>query len=157
MPIPEVKEDKELSGHFFAEVQRRGVIQAGATYVVLSLLLTLLLPFANSLVNLPTWSSTALLGILIAGFPAALYLAWNYERSPEGFVRTSSKQSWQNPYSVSQRKPLTSKFFIAVVIVFMAGMYIYPRYLFMIRRTYFFYYVRLKSIYPQAHLRNSKN
>jgi len=97
LPIPEVKEDKELSGHFLAEVQRRGVIQAGATYVVLSLLLILLLPYASSLVNLPTWSSTALLGILIAGFPAALYLAWNYERSPEGFVKTTSQQSWQNP------------------------------------------------------------
>jgi len=78
LPIPEVKEDKQLSGHLWAEVQRRGVIQAGATYVVLSLLLILLLPYANSLVNLPTWSSTALLGILIAGFPVALYLAWNY-------------------------------------------------------------------------------
>jgi len=38
LPVPEVKDDKELSGHFLAEVQRRGVLQAGAAYVVLSLL-----------------------------------------------------------------------------------------------------------------------
>ena len=41
LPVPEIKEDEELSGHFWAEVQRRGVIQAGATYIVLSLLLIL--------------------------------------------------------------------------------------------------------------------
>jgi len=128
MPIPEVKEDKQLSGHLWAEVQRRGVIQAGATYVVLSLLLILLLPYANSLVNLPTWSSTALLGILIAGFPAALYLAWNYERSPEGFVKTTSQQSWQNPLSPSQRKPFTGTFIIAGLVLVLAFMFFYPRF-----------------------------
>ncbi len=128
LPIPEVKEDKELSGHLWAEVQRRGVIQAGATYIVLSLLLILLLPYATSVVNLPTWSSIALLSILIAGFPVALYMAWNYERSPEGFVRTTSKQSWQNPYSASQRKPLTGTFIIVALVLVIVIMYLYPRF-----------------------------
>ncbi len=130
LPVPEVKEDKELSGHFWAEVQRRGIIRAAISYLVVALLLVLLWDKVQDLgVILPGWSYTLLLATLGIGFPFALYLAWNYERSPEGLVRTSSQQSWQNPYSVSQRKPLTSKFFIAVVIVFMAGMYIYPRYL----------------------------
>ncbi len=111
-----------------AEVHRRGIIQAGATYLVLSLLLILLLPYANSLVNLPVWSSTALLGILISGFPVALYMAWNYERSPEGFVKTTSQQSWQNPYKAGQRKPLTSNFIIAGMALIIVVMYVYPRY-----------------------------
>jgi len=128
LPIPEVKDDKELSGQLWAEVQRRGVIQAGATYVVLSLLLILLLPYVSSMVNLPTWSSTALLSILIAGFPVALYLAWNYERSPEGFVKTTSQQSWLNPLSPSQRKPFTGTFIIAGLILVIAIMFFYPRF-----------------------------
>jgi len=126
LPIPEVKEDKQLSGQLWAEVQRRGVIQAGVTYVVLSLLLILLLPYASSLVNLPVWSSTALLGILIAGFPAALYLAWNYERSPQGFVGTTTRESWQNPYQASKRKPLTSNYIIAGLLLVIILLYIFP-------------------------------
>jgi len=33
----------------------------------------------------PQWSFGLLLAILGIGLPVALYLAWNYERSPEGF------------------------------------------------------------------------
>jgi len=32
LPVPEVKDKKELSGHFMAELQRRGVIRAGDYY-----------------------------------------------------------------------------------------------------------------------------
>ena len=77
----------------------------------------------------PQWSETALLTLLIIGFPVAIYLAWNYERSPEGFVRTTSQQSWQNPYTASQRKPLTGKFIIVGLVLVILAMYVYPRYL----------------------------
>ncbi len=127
LPIPEVKAGKEVSGHFTAEMQRRGVPRVGATYLVLSLLIILLVPYASALIDLPTWTETALFIILIIGFPIALYLAWNYERSPHGFVRTSSKASWQNPYKDSQRKPLTSNLIIAGLALIIAVMYVYPR------------------------------
>ena len=58
-----------------------------------------------------------------------MYLAWNFERSPEGFVRTTSQQSWQNPYKGSQRKPLTSNVIIAGMALIIVGTYLYPRYL----------------------------
>jgi class 3 adenylate cyclase/TolB-like protein len=129
LPVPEIKENQQLKGHFWAEVHRRGLVRTGATYLVLSLLAVLLLPYAESMVNLPHWAGTALLGILIVGFPLAMFLAWTYERSPAGFVRTTSQQSWQNPYKGSQRKPLTSNAIIAGMTLIIAGMYLYPRYL----------------------------
>jgi len=129
LPPPNLKVDKNLSGRFIAELQRRGVIRAGATYIVLSLLLILLLPYTRSLIDLPTWFTTVLYSTLIVGFPIALYLAWNYERSPEGFVRTNSKQSWQNPYSESQKKPLTGSIILIVMVFIIAFMYVQPRYL----------------------------
>jgi len=128
LPVPESKEEKGLSGRFLAELQRRGVIRAGATYVILSLLLILLVPYTGSLIDLPQWSTTALLTALLIGFPIAIYMAWNYERSPEGFVRTTSQQSWQNPYKGSQRKPLTSNFIIVGLVVIITVMYLYPKY-----------------------------
>jgi len=113
LPVPAIGEDKELTGQFWAELERRGVIRAGGTYVVISLLLLMSVPYANEVVSLPEWTTKALLAVVAAGFPIAIYMAWSFERSPEGFVRTTSSKSWQNPYSAAQRKPLTGRFVIA--------------------------------------------
>ncbi len=111
--VPEVREAKRLTGSFWAEVKRRGMIRAGVAYFVVVLLLIVLLREANSWLTLPDWSMQILVTALVVGFPLAMYLAWNYERSPEGFVKTTSQQSWQNPLPASQRKPLTGTFIIA--------------------------------------------
>ena len=129
LPFPNMKENKNLSGKFILELQRRGIVRAGITYMVLSLLLILLLPYTKLLIDLPTWSSTVLYTMLIIGFPISIYFAWNYERSPDGFVKTTSLQSWQNPYKSSQRKPLTSTNIIAVMGLIIVIMYFQSRYL----------------------------
>jgi len=129
LPVPEVKDEKELSGHFIAELQRRGVLRAGTVYLGVALILILLLREGQNWLTVPDWSIVALMTMLIIGLPIALYLAWNYERSPEGFVRTSSRESWQNPYTAGQRKPLTSNFIIAVMALIIIVMYVYPRYI----------------------------
>jgi len=128
LPIPGVKDNKELSGHFRAELQRRGVIRAAVAYVVIGLLLILLFRETQNWITLPDWSLAAVLASLLVGFPIAIYLAWNYERSPEGFVRTTSHQSWQNPLKPSQRKPLTGTFIIAGLVLVIAIMFLYPRF-----------------------------
>ncbi|MCK5372275.1 MAG: hypothetical protein KAQ62_27125, partial [Cyclobacteriaceae bacterium] len=129
LPMPGLNRKIELSGHFYAELQRRGVPRVGITYMAISILVILLIPYGEPLLNLPVWTGNALIVLLLFGFPLAIYLAWKYERSPEGFVRTSSKQSWRNPYKASQRKPLTSKFIIAGMALIIIVMYVYPRYL----------------------------
>jgi len=129
LPVPEVKDEKEVSGHFWAEIQRRGVIRAGVAYTVVTLLLILLLREVQNWLTLPELSLPILITALVVGFPLAMYLAWNYERSPEGFVKTTSQQSWQNPYKASQRKPLTSNFIIVGLVVVIIAMYAYSRYL----------------------------
>jgi adenylate cyclase len=129
LPLPDLKENKNLSGRFFAEVKRRGVVRTGIMYIILSLLLILLLPYAKSLINLPSWSSTVFYIILIAGFPIAIFFAWNYERSPQGLVRTTSKESWRNPYKNSQRKPLTGNVIIAVLLLILIITYLNPGFL----------------------------
>ena len=58
-----------------------------------------------------------------------MYLAWNYERSPKGFVRITSQQSWQNPYSAGQRKPFTGTFIIAGLVLVIVIMHLSPRFL----------------------------
>jgi TolB-like protein/class 3 adenylate cyclase/tetratricopeptide (TPR) repeat protein len=130
LPIPEIKEDKGLSGHFWAEVQRRGVVRVAISYLVVAMLLILLLNQVQDWGNsLPTWSAAALITLLSVSFPVALFLAWNYERSPDGFVKTTSQQSWQNPYTVGRKKPFTGRFIIMGLVLLIVIMYFYPRFL----------------------------
>jgi len=125
LPVPEIHEKTNLSERYWAEMQRRGVIRAGITYIIISLILLLLYPYFK----LPEWGFNVLITLLVIGFPLSIALAWYFERSPEGFVRTNSKQSWQNPYKPSQRKPLTSNFIVVCLILVIIFMYTYPRYL----------------------------
>jgi len=127
LPTPIIKEEKELSGHLFAEIQRRGLIRVGISYLLVSLLLIL---FWDQLqkwgITLPPWSLSFLYIALGIGFPVALFFAWNYERSPEGFVKTTSAESWQNPFSASQRKPLTGPYLNIALVLILLFFYLYP-------------------------------
>ncbi len=128
LPVPELSEKKQLSGRFMAELQRRSVIRAAITYIILSLFLILLLPYVKSLLTLPEWAMTAMLVVLIIGFPIALYLAWNYERSPEGLIKTTSQKSWQNPYKTGQKKPLSGNILIWILLIALFGIFVYNYY-----------------------------
>ena len=73
--MPAIGEEKGLTGQFWAELERRGVIRAGGTYVVISLLLLMGVPYANAVANLPDWTTNALVVALAVGFPIAIYMA----------------------------------------------------------------------------------
>jgi TolB-like protein/class 3 adenylate cyclase/Flp pilus assembly protein TadD len=128
LPLPDLGSDKHISGRIYAELQRRGVLRAGVSYIALSITLLLFLPYFSSILNLPGWVSGILRLILLCGFPISVYLAWKFERSPSGFVRTTSKESWRNPYSGAQRKPLTSNFILGVLMFVIVIMYVFPDY-----------------------------
>ena len=128
LATPEVKDEKGLTDHFWAEIQRRSVLRATLTYIVVAWLLLQIGSLAFPALGLPSTGMTILSAMLVIGFPVAVYLAWNYERSPEGFVRTTSKESLRNPYSVKQRKPLTSNLIIGVLFLVIILIYLYPQY-----------------------------
>ena len=128
LPVPGTKRNKEISGRFLAEVERRGVIRVAITYLAFSLFLILLLPYVGAVVAMPLWSTTAIRAVLVLGFPIAMYLAWNYEWSPKGFVHATSQQSWQNSNEDFQRKPLTGNYIISSLILISLVLYFYPKY-----------------------------
>jgi TolB-like protein/Tfp pilus assembly protein PilF len=123
LPVPDLKNQKDLTGTFNAGLYRRGVLRAGIIYIILSLLLILLLPYVKSFVDLPSWSTTVLYIFLVIGFPVAMFLAWNYELSPQGFVRISSEESWRNPYKISKRKPLTGNYILYGLLIVVIAVY----------------------------------
>jgi TolB-like protein len=85
-----------LSG-YFEELKRRKVVQVCIAYVVGAWLLLQVADATFELLNLPSWSTTLVLWLLILGFPVALILAWALEVTPEGIRRTKKR-----------RKPVTA-------------------------------------------------
>lgn len=126
LPIPKVDNNKNLTGRFWAEVHRRDVIRAGMAYLVVSFLVVLLVSYLRSWIIFPDWIITAVIFILAIFLPVALYLAWNYEFSPNGLVRTTSKDSWRNPLKSGQRKPFTSNVIIIGLLAMVLLIYFYP-------------------------------
>lgn len=74
---------------FFAELQRRHVYKVGAMYAVAGWLLvqvaTQVLPFFHIDEAVVRWVVVA----VVAGFPVALVLAWVFDLTPDGLVRTA--------------------------------------------------------------------
>ncbi|MGD2122260.1 MAG: tetratricopeptide repeat protein [Gemmatimonadota bacterium] len=75
-------------GFFFRELKRRKVYQVTAAYVVLAAagmeLVDILVPDTS----LPEWSSPFLLALAIVGLPIVVVLAWTFDLTSDGVVRT---------------------------------------------------------------------
>lgn len=71
------------------ELRRRRVTRVVVTYFAVSFAVyegvSLLLPVPGVL---PAWTERAVLGVLALGFPLALVLAWTYDLTRQGIVRT---------------------------------------------------------------------
>ncbi|OGT70687.1 MAG: hypothetical protein A3H44_11065 [Gammaproteobacteria bacterium RIFCSPLOWO2_02_FULL_57_10] len=71
----------------FEELKRRKVVRVAGVYAVVA---WLLIQVTNNIVpalQLPAWTSTLIVVLLLIGFPIALVLAWAFEVSPDGVQR----------------------------------------------------------------------
>lgn len=112
---------------FIKEVTRRNVFRAGLSYLIVSLLAIQVLAVLSPQIRF-TEENIRTVGLVLAvGFPVAIILAWFYEISPHGFVRTTSDHAYANPYPPYRKKPLTSVPLLVVLImaVFLMGVYIF--------------------------------
>ncbi len=125
--LPEPGESS-FKDSFWNKMNRRLVVRAAASYVVFFVLLLQLFSYFQAVIAPASWLNNVLVGLMISGFPIALYLAWNYELSPDGFIRTSSQQSFNNPYKETKKKPLTDNFTIIGMTAVILLMYAYPRF-----------------------------
>ena len=102
---------------FFEELKRRKVYQVALTYGLTAWLVAQVLDLATDAFNAPDWVMQMALVILLIGFPVALVLAWAFELSPKGIIRTDSDASEENPYTPSERRPMISLVVISLLIV----------------------------------------
>ena len=98
------------------ELKRRKVYHVALTYAVTAWLIAQVLDLVTDAFDAPAWVMKVSLVVLLIGFPIALVLAWIYEFSPKGVVRTDSEEGASNPYSPSRRRPLINLAVIGVLI-----------------------------------------
>jgi len=81
---------KKITG-FFKEVWRRNVLHIAIPYGVVSWVLLQIADVVLEAFDPPAWVFKTLLYGLIAGFPVAVILAWIFDYTPKGIVRTSEE------------------------------------------------------------------
>jgi tetratricopeptide (TPR) repeat protein/TolB-like protein/DNA-binding winged helix-turn-helix (wHTH) protein len=80
-------------GSFIGKLMRRGVVQAGAAYLVFSWLLIQVADIVSPTLNLPAWAPMVVTVAAIGGFPIVLVLAWMLEQSNGRWFLDRGKQS----------------------------------------------------------------
>ena len=79
----------------FSELKRRNVFRVGAAYAIVSWLLVEISDTVFPRLQLPDWSVTLVIVLLLIGFPLALSFAWAFELTPETWIRPLS--GWTAP------------------------------------------------------------
>lgn len=76
-------------GRLLRELKRRKVYQVTAVYVVLAVGVLEILDLLVPTTTLPSWASPLVLSLAIAGLPIVLVMAWTFDVTPTGVVRTT--------------------------------------------------------------------
>ena len=77
-------------GNFVQELRRRNVVRVVGAYLVVSWLLVQIATTLEESMQLPAWFDGVVVGLLIVGLPIAIIVAWVFDLTPEGVVRTDA-------------------------------------------------------------------
>jgi serine/threonine-protein kinase len=78
---------------FFAELKRRKVYTVAVTYAVVGWLLVQVVTQVFPPFEIPNWAERFVIVAIVLGFPIALVLAWIYDFTGHGIVRTEDAQT----------------------------------------------------------------
>jgi len=77
-----------MISRFYAELKRRHVIRVGVAYALVSWIIVQFISVVFPLLMLPAWTQTFVVLLLLIGLPIACVIAWAFELTPAGLVRT---------------------------------------------------------------------
>ena len=73
---------------FFGELKRRNVYKVAVAYAVVGWLLIQVATQVFPFLEIPNWAIRFVIFATALGFPVALVIAWAFELTPEGIMRT---------------------------------------------------------------------
>ena len=100
--------DPNKLSRFWQELKRRRVIQVIIVYATAAFVIIDLVGNVTEPLNLPDWTPTFVIIILLVGFPLALIFSWIFDITPEGVEKTKSVDEVddvvQKPHRVDEKK-----------------------------------------------------
>ncbi len=108
-----------MANSFFGELKRRNVYRVAAMYAVVAWVLLQVADVTFPIFQVPDWSYRLVVWLLLLGFPPALILAWIFDLTPRGVVRTPASSSRELERVRAHRK---IDFAIIGVLVFALGL-----------------------------------
>ncbi len=77
----------------FEELKRRNVVRVGIAYLVMGWIILQILDVVVEPLQLPEWTATFVIVLLVIGLPIALFFSWAFELTPQGVKRTEEVDS----------------------------------------------------------------
>ena len=102
--------------NFFKEVRRRNVVRVAGVYAVAGWVLVQIATTLEESMNLPAWFDGVVVALLIIGLPIALILAWAFELTPDGVVRTEDVPEGQS-VTVETGRKLDYAIIVGIVVL----------------------------------------
>jgi TolB-like protein/Tfp pilus assembly protein PilF len=103
-------------GSFFSQLKERHVVRVAIAYGVTAWLLAQIATQIFPFFEVPNWGVRLVILALVIGFPIALALAWAFEITPEGIVRTE-----ESVPSESSRRHTHYTFTVGITLVTLAA------------------------------------
>src|SRR3954462_5133804 len=111
-----------IERNFFAELKRRNVYKVAAAYAVVGWLVIQVCATIVPALHMPEGVTTAVVVLVLLGFPIALVIAWAFEMTPEGMKRTEDVSPNEKIPQWSRRKFAA---FILVVVICAAALVVW--------------------------------
>ena len=110
MATPQPDDDRALSRadrakQFFVELKRRKVYRVAVAYIVVAWVLIQVATQVSPYLEHPPRPVRLLIFAVVLGFPIAIILAWAYDITPTGIVRTEDAPAPVSPFVASPTVP----------------------------------------------------
>lgn len=112
---------------FLGELRRRRVVRVAVVYAVASFGILQVADIAFPALKLPEWTITLVVAIVLLGFPVTMVLAWAFDITPKGVVRTEPLADERAPYRRHGRAPALAAVAVVSVLTIAVGWYVLPR------------------------------
>ena len=101
-----------------SELKRRNVFKVATVYGITGWLIIQIITSISEPLSLPDWFDTAIIILVLIGFPIALIFAWAFEMTPEGLKKTKQVDKTESISSSTGKK--LNRIIIATLILFVA-------------------------------------
>ena len=102
---------------FFSELKRRKVYGVAISFGITAWVLAQIAGLVTSSFEAPSWVMKVIIISLIIGFPIAVILAWVYDMTPHGIIKTKPEELENNQTQKSKKSIVWNLFLSSIIII----------------------------------------